>query len=211
MTSSTADAGDCPHRFLRGRGGGRPWGQWGLAALLLTGIAACSESDPVEPTFPTPVPVATATPPPHQPPPTPTPLPYESSFCNLLNDMPAQLRQGQEFTLSASMIGKPGIGRWDSAALVWAFLNDVVEPGTIVSFEGQGLHVFGATGETGWSVEVAGGVFQDSTRLAFSARFKVRQDARLGYALVDQEGSVFKTGMENSIPQRRLFYIEIVP
>ncbi|MDL2717007.1 MAG: hypothetical protein PT977_04570 [Acidobacteriota bacterium] len=128
-----------------------------------------------------------------------------------MNDLPAQLKRGEEFVLNASMVGKAGIGRWDSSALVWGFFQDVVEPGIILAFEGQGVHAFGATGETGWSVEVAGGPFQEATRLSFSVRLKVRQNARLGYALIGQEASVFKTGMENSIPQRRLFYIEIVP
>lgn len=109
------------------------------------------------------------------------------------------------------MVGRPASGTWAGSALGWGFYSDVIEPGIVLAFEGLSVRAYGATGETGWSVQVSGGQFKAGSRLSLSAQLRIRRDARLGYALVGEEGDAFNSGMPNPLSQRHLFFIEIVP
>ena len=181
-----------------------------LTLFALAVFSSCGREDPTEPLAPS----ATATPTAAQhptPPPTPTPFAYEGHYCVLNDDIQQQLHRGQDFTLNVRMSGDPGVGPWSASSLGWAFFSDVVEPGTILTFEGATARAYGATGETGWSILVSGGQFQGGSRLSFSARFRVRATARLGYVLVGSEGDVWNPGMPDALPQIHRFFVEIVP
>ena len=115
-------------------------------------------------------------------PPTPTSFPDASDIVVLTHDFPPVIHRGREVTFTATIVGKPGIGKWDKSVFQFYFGYPFPSALKFLSFEGERIGITPSTGETGaWGIMLWGGAFTTGTRLSFTARIEVDLNARLGY------------------------------